>query len=84
MTAVSATGAAAFLGRFEGLRTRLPGARLPWVEAMRDAASVAFRQAGFPTRRVGKPEARKDAAAPSRSASTQATRAPGRRVRSPS
>jgi Fe-S cluster assembly protein SufD len=52
MTAVSATGAAAFLGRFEGLRTRLPGARLPWVEAMRDAASVAFRQAGFPTRRV--------------------------------
>jgi Fe-S cluster assembly protein SufD len=52
MTAVSATGAAAFLGRHEGLRTRLPGARLGWVEALRDGAAEAFRKAGFPTRRV--------------------------------
>jgi Fe-S cluster assembly protein SufD len=52
MTAMGATGAAAFLARYEGLRTRLPGARLPWVEALRDAAAASFRAAGFPTRRV--------------------------------
>jgi Fe-S cluster assembly protein SufD len=49
---MSATGAAAFLGRYEGLRTRLPGARTPWIDALRDRAADAFRQSGFPTRRV--------------------------------
>jgi Fe-S cluster assembly protein SufD len=52
MTAVTATGAAAFLGRYEGLRTRLPGARVAWVEALRERAANAFRASGFPTRRV--------------------------------
>jgi Fe-S cluster assembly protein SufD len=52
MTAMGATGAAAFLGRYEGLRTRLPGARIAWVEALRDRAAEAFRSQGFPTRRV--------------------------------
>jgi Fe-S cluster assembly protein SufD len=52
MTAMGTTGAAAFLGRFEGLRPRLPGARLPWVEALRERAADAFRAQGFPTRRV--------------------------------
>ncbi|WP_237214402.1 Fe-S cluster assembly protein SufD [Falsiroseomonas oryziterrae] len=52
MTAVAATGSAAFLGRYEGLRTRLPGARVAWVEALRERAAEAFRQSGFPTRRV--------------------------------
>ena len=52
MTAVAATGAAAFLGRYEGLRTRLPGARVGWVEALRDRAAEAFRVQGFPTRRA--------------------------------
>ncbi|PWS34225.1 Fe-S cluster assembly protein SufD [Falsiroseomonas bella] len=52
MTAVATTGAAAFLGRYEGLRTRLPGARVAWVEALRDKAADAFRAKGFPTRRM--------------------------------
>ncbi|WP_372623896.1 Fe-S cluster assembly protein SufD [Falsiroseomonas sp.] len=52
MTAMSATGAVAFLGRYEGLRTRLPGARVEWVDALRDRAAAAFRTQGFPTRRV--------------------------------
>ncbi len=52
MTAVTTTGAAAFLGRYEGLRARLPGARLPWVQALRDQAAEAFRRVGFPTRRM--------------------------------
>jgi Fe-S cluster assembly protein SufD len=52
MTAVTTTGAAAFLGRYEGLRTRLPGARVAWVEALRERAANAFRASGFPTRRV--------------------------------
>ncbi|MGG5817358.1 Fe-S cluster assembly protein SufD [Falsiroseomonas sp. HW251] len=52
MTAVGATGAAAFLGRYEGLRSRLPGARVAWVEALRDRAAAAFRAQGFPTRRI--------------------------------
>ncbi|TCZ56603.1 Fe-S cluster assembly protein SufD [Roseicella aquatilis] len=46
------TGAAGFLHRFEGLRRRLPGARLPYVEALRAQAAEAFRSQGFPTRRV--------------------------------
>jgi Fe-S cluster assembly protein SufD len=45
-------GAAGFLHRFEGLRARLPGARLPWLAALREAAAEAFRAQGFPTRRV--------------------------------
>ena len=52
MTAVTHAGAAGFLHRYEGLEARLPGARLPWVQAMRDAAADAFRVQGFPTRRV--------------------------------
>jgi Fe-S cluster assembly protein SufD len=52
MTAVTSTGPAAFLGRHEGLRGRLPGASLPWVEALRDRSAGAFRAQGFPTRRV--------------------------------
>jgi Fe-S cluster assembly protein SufD len=52
MTAVASTGAAAFLGRYEGLRTRLPGARVAWVEALREGAAEDFRRAGFPTRRM--------------------------------
>jgi Fe-S cluster assembly protein SufD len=52
MTAVTSTGPAAFLGRHEGLRGRLPGAQLPWVEALRDRSANAFRAQGFPTRRV--------------------------------
>ena len=52
MTAVGATGASAFLGRHEGLRNRLPGARVAWVEALRDGAAASFRASGFPSRRV--------------------------------
>ena len=52
MTAVSTTGAAAFLARHEGLRARLLGAQTDWVIAMRERATVAFRAQGFPTRRV--------------------------------
>ena len=46
------TGAAGFLQRFDGLRARLPGARLPWLQALREQAAEAFRAQGFPTRRV--------------------------------
>ena len=46
------TGAAGFLHRFDGLRARLPGARLPWIQALREQAADAFRAQGFPTRRV--------------------------------
>jgi Fe-S cluster assembly protein SufD len=46
------TGAAGFLHRFEGLQARLPGARLPWIQALRAQAAEAFRAQGFPTRRV--------------------------------
>jgi Fe-S cluster assembly protein SufD len=52
MNAIVHTGAEGFLHRFEGLRARLPGARLPWVQALREQAAEAFRAAGFPTRRV--------------------------------
>ncbi|MBV9653020.1 MAG: Fe-S cluster assembly protein SufD [Acetobacteraceae bacterium] len=44
MNAVQAAGAASFLGRFEGLRERLPGDR-----EIRDRAAAAFRAGGFPT-----------------------------------
>lgn len=52
MTSLTPTGAAGFLHRYEGLRTRLPGARIPFVEALREQAAEAFRAQGFPTRRV--------------------------------
>jgi Fe-S cluster assembly protein SufD len=45
-------GAAGFLRRFDGLRGRLPGHRLPWLETLREEAAEAFRAQGFPTRRV--------------------------------
>lgn len=49
---VAQTGAAGFLSRYEGLRERLPGARLPWLAELRARAAESFRTAGFPTRRV--------------------------------
>jgi Fe-S cluster assembly protein SufD len=52
MTAQSRNGAAGFLHRFDGLRGRLPGHRLPWLEAVREQAAEAFRAEGLPTRRV--------------------------------
>ena len=52
MNAVVHTGAEGFLHRFDGLRSRLPGARLPWVQALREDAALRFRSAGFPTRRA--------------------------------
>ena len=52
MTAMQKKGAEGFLHRFEGLRDRLPGARLPWASALRDGAAEAFRASGLPTRRI--------------------------------
>ena len=52
MTAMQQKGAEGFLHRFEGLRERLPGARLPWAAALRDNAAEAFRASGLPTRRM--------------------------------
>ncbi|MBB3898000.1 Fe-S cluster assembly protein SufD [Roseococcus suduntuyensis] len=46
------TGAAAFLGRFEGLRERLPGGRTPWVAKLRAEAAESFRAQGLPGRRI--------------------------------
>lgn len=46
------TGAAAFLGRFEGLREQLPGGRLRWVAKLRAEAAELFRAQGLPARRV--------------------------------
>ena len=46
------TGAAAFLGRFEGLREHLPGGRTDWVAALRGEAAERFRAQGLPGRRV--------------------------------
>jgi Fe-S cluster assembly protein SufD len=46
------TGAAAFLGRFEGLREHLPGGRTDWVAALRSEAAERFRAQGMPSRRV--------------------------------
>ncbi|HEV7457608.1 MAG TPA: Fe-S cluster assembly protein SufD [Roseococcus sp.] len=46
------TGAAAFLGRFEGLRERLPGGRTPWVAQLRADAAESFRAQGLPGRRI--------------------------------
>lgn len=52
MTAPVATGAAGFLARYEGLKDHLPGARKPWLNALRADAAVHFTARGFPTRRV--------------------------------
>jgi len=52
MTAMASTGAAAFRGRYEGLRDHLPGAKLGWVAALREGGASAFAAQGFPTRRV--------------------------------
>jgi Fe-S cluster assembly protein SufD len=52
MTAMQQKGAEGFLHRFEGLRRRLPGARLAWAAALRDEAAEAFRASGLPTRRI--------------------------------
>jgi Fe-S cluster assembly protein SufD len=52
MSSVQHSGAEGFLHRFEGLRARLPGQRLDWVQTLREAAAERFRAAGFPTRRV--------------------------------
>ncbi|WP_206929901.1 Fe-S cluster assembly protein SufD [Roseococcus thiosulfatophilus] len=46
------TGAASFLGRFEGLRERLPGGRTPWVAKLRAEAAESFRAQGLPGRRI--------------------------------
>lgn len=52
MSVVAHTGAEGFLHRFEGLRARLPGHRLDWLERLREAAAKAFRAQGLPTRRM--------------------------------
>ena len=52
MNVVAHTGAEGFLHRFEGLRQRLPGARLAWLAALRAKAADSFLAQGFPTRRV--------------------------------
>ncbi|WP_137124884.1 Fe-S cluster assembly protein SufD [Roseomonas sp. HF4] len=51
MTAAQ-TGAAGFLARYEGLKDHLPGARKPWLNALRADAAAHFAARGFPTRRV--------------------------------
>ena len=45
-------GGTGFLARYEGLRDRLPGADMPAIAALREAAAAAFRRSGIPTRRV--------------------------------
>jgi len=52
MNAVTQPGAEVFLARQAGLRDRLPGARLPWMEALREDAAASFRAQGLPSRRV--------------------------------
>ncbi|WP_439578800.1 Fe-S cluster assembly protein SufD [Elioraea sp.] len=47
-----APAAATLLDRYAGLKDRLPGARVAWVEAWRNRGAEAFRAGGFPTRRV--------------------------------
>lgn len=47
-----APAVAALLDRYAGLKDRLPGARVGWVEAWRQRGAEAFRAGGFPTRRV--------------------------------
>ncbi len=52
MTAAPQPGAAGFLARYRGLKDHLPGARLPWLAALRDDAAAHVAAHGFPTRRV--------------------------------
>lgn len=52
MTAAAQQGAAGFLARYHGLKDHLPGARLPWLAALRDDAAAHVAARGFPTRRV--------------------------------
>lgn len=47
-----APAVSALLDRYAGLKDRLPGARVAWVEAWRQRGAEAFRAGGFPTRRV--------------------------------
>ena len=48
----AAPAVAALLDRYTGLKDRLPGARVPWVEAWRRQGAAAFRAGGFPSRRA--------------------------------
>jgi Fe-S cluster assembly protein SufD len=52
VTAAPQPGAAGFLARYHGLKDHLPGARLPWLAALRDDAAAHVAARGFPTRRV--------------------------------
>ncbi|MCR0980557.1 Fe-S cluster assembly protein SufD [Roseomonas populi] len=53
MNSVSPAGnAAAFLHRYAGLAERLPGASVPAVRTLRDAAAETLMAAGLPSRRV--------------------------------
>ena len=52
MTASPQPGAAGFLARYQGLKDHLPGARLPWLTALRGDAAAHVAARGFPTRRV--------------------------------
>lgn len=46
------SGAAGFLARYEGLRERLPGARIPAIAELRNEAAELFRGFGLPNRRI--------------------------------
>ena len=52
MTVVAQPGAAGCLARYQGLKDHLPGARLPWLTALRGDAAAHVAARGFPTRRV--------------------------------
>jgi Fe-S cluster assembly protein SufD len=52
VTAAPQPGAAGFLARYQGLKDHLPGARLPWLAALRADAAAHVAARGFPTRRV--------------------------------
>ena len=52
MSKLTPGGAEALLRRYEGLSSRLPGARLPWLASLRAAAAAAFRAQGLPSRRA--------------------------------
>jgi Fe-S cluster assembly protein SufD len=52
VTAAPQPGAAGFLARYHGLKDHLPGARLPWLAALRADAAAHVAARGFPTRRV--------------------------------
>jgi Fe-S cluster assembly protein SufD len=47
-----APAVATLLDRHAGLRDRLPGARVAWVERWRSRGAEAFRAGGFPTKRI--------------------------------